>query len=114
MDARRSQDRAARRRKRIRAAPMLRTRLRRRRLDGLLWNRDHGLGKRVRVVAALIQQTGWDLQLTAARTGTPADAPLLTVDTAMALVDQALARLGSMQGCTREEVQLAFQHLVNP
>jgi DNA primase len=83
-------------------------------LMDLLWNRGHGMGKRVRVVAALIQQAGWDLQLTAARTGTPADAPLLTVDTAMALVDQALARLGSMQGCTREEVQLAFQHLVNP
>ena len=80
-------------------------------LMDLLWNRDHGLGKRVRVVAALIQQAGWDLQTTAARTGTPADAPLLTIDTAMALVDQALARLGSTQGCTREEVQLAFQHL---
>ena len=80
----------------------------------LLWNRDHGLGKRVRVVAALIQQAGWDLQLTAARTGTPADAPLLTVDTAMALVDQALARLGSTQGCTREEVTLALEYLASP
>jgi hypothetical protein len=83
-------------------------------LMDLLWNRDHGLGKRVRVVAALIQQAGWDLQLTAARTGTPADAPLLTIDTAMALVDQALARLGSMQGCTREEVELAWQYTANP
>jgi len=83
-------------------------------LMDLLWNRDHGLGKRVRVVAALIQQAGWDLQLTAARTGAPADAPLLTVDTAMALVDQALARLGSTQGCTRDEVRSAFQFLENP
>ena len=83
-------------------------------LMDLLWNRDHGLGKRVRVVAALIQQAGWDLQTTAARTGTPADAPLLTVDTAMALVDQALARLGSTQGCTREEVQLTFEYFANP
>ena len=83
-------------------------------LMDLLWNRDHGLGKRVRVVAALIQQAGWDLQLTAARTGTPADAPLLTVDTAMALIDQALARLGSTQGCTREEVTLALEYLASP
>ncbi len=83
-------------------------------LMDLLWNRDHGLGKRVRVVAALIQQAGWDLQTTAARTGTPADAPLLTVDTAMALVDQALARLGSTQGCTREEVTLAAEYLASP
>jgi DNA primase len=82
-------------------------------LMDLLWNRDHGLGKRVRVVAALIQQAGWDLQTTAARTGTPADAPLLTTDTAMALVDQALARLGSTQGCTREEVTAAFEHLTS-
>ena len=83
-------------------------------LMDLLWNRDHGLRKRVRVVAALIQQAGWDLQTTAARTGTPADAPLLTVDTAMALVDQALARLGSTQGCTREEVTLAADYLASP
>jgi len=83
-------------------------------LMDLLWNRDHGIGKRVRVVAALIQQAGWDLQLTAARTGTPAEAPLLTVDTAMALVDQVLARLGSTRGCTREEVELAFEHLTSP
>ena len=83
-------------------------------LMDLLWNRDHGLGKRVRVVAALIQQAGWDLQLTAARTGTPADAPLLTIDTAMALVDQALARLGSTQGCTREEVQFSVDYLASP
>jgi hypothetical protein len=80
-------------------------------LMDLLWNRDHGMGKRVRVVAALIQQVGWDLQLTAARTGTPADAPLLTIDTAMALVDQALARVGSTQACTREEVELALTRL---
>jgi hypothetical protein len=72
------------------------------------------MGKRVRVVAALIQQSGWDLQTTAARTGAPADAPLLTIDTAMALVDQALARLGSTQGCTREEVRLAAEYLASP
>jgi bifunctional non-homologous end joining protein LigD len=83
-------------------------------LMDLLWNRDHGIGKRVRVVAALIQQAGWDLQLTAARTAAPADAPLLTIDTAMALVDQALARLGSTQGCTRGEVALALEYLTNP
>jgi hypothetical protein len=54
------------------------------------------------------------LQLTAARTGAPTDAPLLTIDTAMALVDQALARLGSTQGCTHGETDLAFEYLANP
>jgi DNA primase len=84
------------------------------RLMDLLWNRDHGIGKRVRIAAALIRSTGWDLQLTAARTGKPAEAPQLTIDTAMALVDQALTRLASTQGCTREEVQLALEYLTNP
>jgi len=83
-------------------------------ITDLLWNRDHGPSKRVRVVAELICQVGIALQTTAARQGTPADAPLLTIDTAMALVDQALAAQGSSQGCTREEVQLAFEYLTNP
>ncbi len=83
-------------------------------LMDLLWNRGHGLSKRVRIVAALIQQAGWDLQQSAARSGKPADAPRLTIETALALVDQNMARLGSTQGCTREEVANAFEYLINP
>jgi DNA primase len=85
--------------------------------DGImdfLWSRDHGPSKRVRVAAELICQVGLELQTTAAREGTPADAPLLTSDTAMALVDQALAAQGSSQGCTRDEITLAFDYLTNP
>ena len=83
-------------------------------ITDLLWNRNHGPSKRVRVVAELICQVGLALQTTAAREATPPDAPLLTIDTAMALVDQALAAQGSSQGCTREDIELAFEYLTNP
>jgi hypothetical protein len=42
------------------------------------------------------------------------NAALLTLDAAMVLVDEALATAGSKRGCTREEAQLAFEHLTNP
>jgi hypothetical protein len=32
----------------------------------------------------------------------------------MVLVDEALATTGSRRACTREETQLAFEHLPNP
>jgi len=42
------------------------------------------------------------------------DAPRLTVDAAMLLVDQALRAAGSTQACRREEVEAAFTHLTDP
>jgi len=42
------------------------------------------------------------------------DAPRLTVDAAMLLVDAALRAAGSTQACTREEVDAAFTHLTDP
>jgi len=42
------------------------------------------------------------------------DAPRLTVDAAMLLVDEALRAAGSTQACTREEVETAFAHLTDP
>ncbi|MGP6188570.1 MAG: hypothetical protein ACLPSH_00510 [Vulcanimicrobiaceae bacterium] len=42
------------------------------------------------------------------------EAPHLTVDAAMLLVDRALQGAGSSQGCTREEVESAFAHLADP
>ena len=50
----------------------------------------------------------------AAAQGKPQDAPRLTVDAAMLLVDQRLAQLNSRAVCTREEVQSAFEYLTNP
>lgn len=42
------------------------------------------------------------------------DAPRLTVDAAMLLVDAALRGAGSTQACTREEIEAAFIHLADP
>ncbi|HEV7180429.1 MAG TPA: hypothetical protein VGN11_11180, partial [Candidatus Baltobacteraceae bacterium] len=83
-------------------------------LADLLWDRAHGTRKRIRVVADLIARVGWELQVTSAREASSENAAHLTIDAAMALVDEALAQQGSRQACTREEIQLAFEHLTNP
>ncbi len=82
-------------------------------IGDLLWERQHGAGKRVSTVAALIVREGWRAQVVAAEQGGPANAPRLTVDAAMVLVDAALRAAGSVQACTRDEVEAAFAWLVS-
>jgi len=41
------------------------------------------------------------------------EAPHLTIDAAMLLVDAALKAAGSTQACTREEVEAAFTYLTH-
>ncbi len=83
-------------------------------LTDLAWDRIHGRAKRIRVIADLVTQEGLALQTAAARSGPPADAPHLTIDTAMALVDQRLIAAGSTHACTRDDVEAAFAYLANP
>ncbi|HET6895470.1 MAG TPA: hypothetical protein VFH72_08855 [Candidatus Baltobacteraceae bacterium] len=83
-------------------------------IDTLLWNRVHGETKRLQLVCRYLQDGGWAAQVAAAKQGTPQNAPLLTIDAAMMLVDQRLADEGSDASCTREEVQLAFEYLTSP
>jgi hypothetical protein len=83
-------------------------------ITDLIWNRAHGPAKRVTTIAFLLQREGWKLQLTAAEQGGRAHAARLTVDTAMALIDEALRAAGSAQACTREEVEEAFAYLTSP
>lgn len=83
-------------------------------LSDLLWERTHGERKRIAVIAHLIRQEGWKAQVTAARQGGPVNAPLLTVDAAMFLVDAALRAAGSVRACTRDQVLAAFSHLTDP
>ncbi len=83
-------------------------------LTDLQWNRTHGRAKRVRVISELLVQAGLALQTDAARTGPAAEAPHLTLDTAIALVDQRLAQLGSAHACTRDDVTAAIAYLTNP
>jgi hypothetical protein len=80
----------------------------------LLWQRHHGDAKRVVTAALLIQGAAWNVQATAAQQGGPTNAPRMTVDTAMMLVDDALRQAGSAQACTREVIELAFARLTSP
>ncbi len=83
-------------------------------LGDLLWQRQHGQAKRVKTIAALLQREGWNAQRTAAEEGGAENAPHLTVDAAMLLVDAALQASNSKQACSREDVILAIAWLTNP
>lgn len=83
-------------------------------LADFLWQRAHGRCKRVADIAAILQREGWRAQRTAAEEGGPANAPRLTIDAAMLLVDEALRAAGSSHACTRDEVIDAFDYLTSP
>jgi hypothetical protein len=82
-------------------------------IGDVLWERRHGAAKRVATVAGLVVSEGWRAQVTAAEQGGPGNAPRLTVDAAMVLVDAALRAVGSAQACTRAEVEAAFAWLTS-
>lgn len=83
-------------------------------IDTLQWERLHGEGKRVRLICDYLLEAGWAAQVAAAKQGPPQNAPRLTVDAAMLLVDQRLASEGSAASCARDEVEAAFAYLTNP
>ena len=83
-------------------------------LMDILWARNHGVKKRVSMIAGILRDTGWTTQCGAAASNTPADAPLITEDAAMLLVDQTLAAQGAHVNCSRDEVRLAFEWLTSP
>jgi hypothetical protein len=80
----------------------------------VLWERDHGERKRVTFLAETIAREGWAAQVAVAEQADPANAPHLTIDAAMLLVQEQLTRAGATRACTRAEVQLAFEYLTNP
>jgi hypothetical protein len=80
----------------------------------VLWERNHGECKRVMYVAETITREGWAVHVAAAAQADPADAPHLTIDAAMLLVQSQLTRVGATRACTRYEVERAFEHLTNP
>jgi hypothetical protein len=87
------------------------------RIGDVLWERVHGVAKRVALICAYVHYAGWSAQVAFAkanRNGSVAQAPRLTVDAAMLLVDQRLADEGSQAVCTRADVNAAFAHLTNP
>lgn len=80
----------------------------------MLWEREHGIAKRVATIAELIAREGWKVQATAAAEGGAANAARLNIDAAMMLVDAALQAARSTQACARCDVEAAFAWLASP
>ena len=81
-------------------------------LDDLVWERQHGRAKRVRLIADAIVRTGWTTQ--AGYRGDAREAPKITEDVAMVLVNADLAAQGSSATCSRDDVRSAIEYLANP
>ncbi|HEX3671661.1 MAG TPA: hypothetical protein VHT92_08165 [Candidatus Cybelea sp.] len=81
-------------------------------LDDLVWEREHGRAKRVRLIADAIVRTGWTTQ--AGYRGDANEAPKITEDVAMVLVNADLAAQGSSATCGRDDVRSAIEYLANP
>jgi hypothetical protein len=82
------------------------------RLGDLVWSRRHGEEKRELVVRDILRREGYAAQCTLIGEVTPADAPVLSLDAAMLLVESALRHAGATSGATREEVHAAMEDLV--
>jgi CRP-like cAMP-binding protein len=81
------------------------------RLDDIEWNRRHGPEKRAEVVRRLLRREGYAAQCTIAGEVPAADAPVLSLDAAMLLVETALRRESATAGATRDEIQAAMDDL---
>lgn len=81
-------------------------------LAALVWERTHGLAKRVAVTVQLLRDAAWRRQLGVL--GHRDDAPTITEDAAMLLVDEELEKRGSTAVTTRTEIQAAFAYLTSP
>ncbi len=62
----------------------------------------------------LIREAGWNAQKRAVSDGRYDEAPRLTVEAAMFLVNEALADANAKRAAAREEVEAAFAHLSDP
>jgi Restriction endonuclease len=82
------------------------------RMDDLAWDRAHGAEKRLAVIGALLHRAAWAAQCEVVRQVAPADAPVVTLDSALLIVDAALAAANATGGATRAEVETAMHDLV--
>jgi DNA primase len=81
------------------------------RLTDLEWNRHHGPEKRAAVVRHILRREGYAAQCTMVGEVPASDAPVLSLDAAMLLVETALRREGATAGATRDEVHAAMEDL---
>jgi Restriction endonuclease len=82
-------------------------------LGDVLWERSHGIRKRIAVIAEMLQQIAAREQRIAL-TASPSIAARLTVDSAMICVNESLARSGSEARCERADVLAAFDWMTQP
>lgn len=82
------------------------------RLADLAWNRTHGEEKRATIVRDILRREGYAAQSAIVAHVAAADAPVLSLDAAMLLVETALRQAGVTTYATREEVQIAMNDLV--
>ncbi len=82
------------------------------RLADLEWSRSHGPEKRAEVIRRILRREGYTAQCTLVGEVKPSDAPVLSLDAAILLVETALLHAGAKTGATREEVQAAMDDLV--
>jgi hypothetical protein len=82
------------------------------RVTEIRWTREHGQAKRVAFICETLRTLGRQAQIHAA--GDAANAPNLTTDAAMFLVDARLATLGIPLSCSRNDIEAAFGFLTSP
>jgi hypothetical protein len=80
----------------------------------LEWKREHGAAKRAAVICDGLIEGGWNAQLAAVDFHAPEQAPVLTEDAGMLLVDDYLRAHGSHTACSRGEIREAFAYLTHP
>jgi hypothetical protein len=81
------------------------------RLADLEWNRAHGDEKRAAIVRQILRREGYAAQCTLVGHVAAADAPVLTLDAAMLLVETALTHAGAAACATSVEVRAAMNDL---
>ncbi|MBC5825853.1 MAG: restriction endonuclease [Candidatus Eremiobacteraeota bacterium] len=82
------------------------------RIASVRWSREHGTAKRVALICEVLCALGWRAQQHTPSDAT--DAPLLTEDAAMMLVDGFLSAAGAPVSCARSDVQAAFAYVTSP
>jgi len=82
------------------------------RLADLAWDHEHGEEKRLAVIASVLHTTAWNAQKALVGRVDATDAPALTIDAALMLVDTALQQAKAPGGATRAEVETAIADLV--
>jgi len=82
------------------------------RLADLAWDNEHGEEKRLAVIASVLHTTAWNAQKALVGRVDATDAPALTIDAALMLVDTALQQTKATGGATRAEVETAIADLV--